>query len=616
MLSLFSVVSALLCAQVNGRADTSRSLLRQVNDLDRRPLRKGSAQVENHPPRTLPASEFTPSEVQDISHLKEFYEVFVKRFKELHHHELYGDNVKISFIFLDWDNTTFTDGHDYAKNREFTLRRELDEASSKMLKTLMMERIVTRDKLPNTLVMTFPVIVTCNNQFYTHMNSIVGRGETFDLVMGAERETLQLFYMDLEFDGSSYYYQLSVWDKGSPSSWLNKSVPEQSKKNKIYTLLKYPTLEKLTDALIEDGILPKADKDRIRAYAARNDDGAREGWVYKNRKLNEWDFHNIKGTLRSPKKIRFVLRPEVKYNYSINAQSLESEIRLDQIPFVFLDWDIWYKEVGLDESGKDVIKNPKVVERFSRKDNNYTQEDMVNLYKDGQALKFKKYMYRECLNGLAEEIKKRTNILPGPDMFWDFISVGDNPRDHVAMKSILGRSEKHMIFGHGIMPFQDQTHVIRDEDRKAKKSGISRNYQFSDIGPEAERFQRTDIHGNLIRLPVLENNDLTGLLRQLEEDGLRHITEVHDSINNGSHNLPYNLPSIKSYYNDMKTAIDSRGGRVEANLDFIAHLEKMEQDLGGHFMDYDGSVMLKRRQIKSLTSSTNMMKKSSGQDVN
>ncbi len=530
-------------------------------------------------------------DTQSISHLNEFYEVFVKRFVELrNHYNKEGIDVKISCIFLDWDETTHTDLEMYMQNPKE--KKNLDEASSKLLTTLMTERIVETQVETETggyvdvktVVMPFPVVVTANFLFLWYMKMyVLEAGKTNNLVVGNVNESQTLF--EMEYNESENAYQISERDS---DKLINNFDPkyspwdcwdEQNNKTNSYSLSydeqrSHLTMHTLIEHLIEDGFIEKADKDRIRAYAVDDDDD--DAVVFYNRPFNTWGDDSNK-FCEPPQKLRFELRPEVKYL----ENDLTRRSRLNQIPFISLDFDVWY------QGGLETPKSG-----YAMHDRTYREN--FKLERHNRALEFKMYMYSEIFNRLCTEIKRQMqeSSFLSSDLFWDFISIGDNERDHLALKGIFNSTFGLNVFRQGIRPFIDQELEIQhaeQDDRDRKGYLFTKTLQYSDIGPATSN-------------TLVKYDWKYDWVRKLHESILGlHKTGLKTDMK-FSHR---HIPSIKSYYNDMKTNVKEKeymtfndeDGNEKVAPRFIRHLETMERDLAGHFLDYDESIMLERRQL-------------------
>ncbi len=503
---------------------------------------------------------FVKTENQSTAHLNPFYKATVQRFLQLRElHEKYDHiDVKLSFIILDWDKTLHS---------SLIEGVEADEIVSNILMRVMTERKVKTttangEDEKDVIIVPFPIIVTCHANYLNMMFGNVlekqKMNKTFDLVMGGQQESEKKILAELELDDDQRYYRVTQ--------------PQGNKSGSIYDPKDY-TLPQLIEKLKIDGVISTKDIDesevsRIRAYDGE-DTSIGTSWNNNLRKMDQWWNWIPNNKIYTPKKLRFELPPKVEYvnandgdNHSTvtdpendNVIASDSPKRLNQIPFVSIDRDIWVGQFLTEASGlRQYAENP-----------GFTQT---------QQLKFKKEMNRRSFLGLFDELEKQIEIgqlgsqeIEEIDVFnlvWDIVSIGDNERDHKALEMWESESDTN----------RSLRILLEDIFRRGIKC-VDLGSSIDDI------FNKTNCKSDSISYQYSDNRDL---LMKVSTPSRTLLEKSKDHAGDES------FPSIKSYH--MKHTNSANNG-----LSFIDHLKRTLVDLD-ILMNYDGSIMVKREESK------------------
>ncbi len=401
-------------------------------------------------------------ETKSIDYLQPFYEKTITRF--LHLQNAYGeDNVKLSFIIVDWDETL----HSW--------KLTSDSLVSDFLIKIMSERKVTvettsgnGDAKPDEkeiIIVPFPLIVTCHSNYLNMMLETV-RGnkrmmETANLVMGADSDSGKTkTLVELELKGGSLKnesYIVKKVDKNNTGKFEGYEYGPDS-----YSL---PELvDKLKrDGVIREDLLSKEEVSRIRAYAIEDRNYSLGTSINNNlRKLSEWKL-KWKANYPAPPRYLRIEVPELldhvavdfaststndgSKSESIIDSSEEPLSRLNQIPFISVDVDLYY--------GHFLYEDSDLYQKFSS--TKILKPDFRSDFLIDQSLAFKTEMYKRAFSELVNELRKQNHAFNGLDMskfFWDIISIGDAPGDHEALDGILGLSEEG-LFTQGVKSLAD-----------------------------------------------------------------------------------------------------------------------------------------------------------------
>ncbi len=452
---------------------------------------------------------------QSIDHLQPFYEATVKRFIELQ--KKHGsDNVKISFIILDWDDTLHS---------KLIHGQNADEMVSDILKKVMTEKKITttaaNGQQKNLTIVPFPLIVTCHSVFLNMMLDKVRTKQkmpkTADLVLGTEEESKTLVELELfDEDGLSYYRM--------KENGLMGKFDDLKYKADSYTLPELLDQLKI-DGVIQVDSLSEEDLEvsRIRAYALEDNNH----WLgtsvnNKLRKLSEWTtkYRCSPRKLSPPRNLRFEVPEKLnRVNIDGSKDSLTPVTRLNQIPFISVDRDLYY--------GYFLTENSNVSKQFLSTPIEEPDEDFL----EDQSLEFKTEMYRKAFSGLVGELKRyvKPNLdLDMSNVFWDIISIGNHQRDHLAVEGILELYDLG-LFTQGVNPEGNKEYI-------RKKFSTWTEYAYFNAGkPKGFR----NLSKNL---------------------GARECSRTDKIIS---------IPSIKSYYIEQP----------EDSWSFIGHLKRMSRDL-------------------------------------
>ncbi len=544
----------------------------------------GAAVATSHSPSSTPPppfpkkitkellNQYLNSETQPLNHLQPFYVATVKRL--LYLQGIHGkENVKLSFIILDWDETL----HSLCLKGESSS----DKLVSDILLKVMTERKVTKTTTSTSngkqmnqrdiIIVPFPIIITCHGNYLNMMfGSVLERQKmyrTFDLVMGKREDTKVL--AELELDGTNA-------DKGCYQV-VNKGEAIKNIDNNLnctngYSASSY-TLPELIDKLKEDEVIPSnIIGDRLRAYDSEDRSlSIGTSWNNNLRNLSQWfnwkSLSTTGKTLYTPEKLRFELVPEIRQVNSLNdrtatttGKSQSSFSRLSQIPFISIDRDIWFGYF-LTVSGPE--------------GNKFHQN---NSFEIAQSLAFKREMYKKSFHGLVEVLKRLSpgiSISELSSFIWDIVSIGDNLRDHSALAGILQLAIEEVFFSDGV----DVKNIASLGSEKygelfsGDRSKTKRDSKTATSNSEAEQFN--DISYRYEKnLSVLIETDIVKNLRKLDRGG------------NSTHK-----PAIKSYYiKHDQVLMDHYQGEQ-----FESHLKKLLKDIDV-IMECAGSMFVQRNE--------------------